>query len=164
MGQRSLEDKVASCLPYLERSGMVGQTFLSASEHREYVARLVSALGPRLKLLSDILSYEEYFVADDALVYDEKGFQKRVRDDAAAVPLLRDLVSLLQSTPEFTAPSLDPAIHAWIESRRLQMGQLVHALRLALTGKTAGPGLFECLELLGRERSISRIERAIVRV
>ncbi len=169
MGQRSLEEKVALCLPYLERAGMVGssaavgQTFLSAEEARPFVARLITALGPRLKLLSDILGYEEYFVANQALTYDEKGFQKRVRDDAQAVPLLSDVLGLLQSTPEFTAAELDPAIHAWIDSRGMQMGQLVHALRLALTGKTVGPGLFEILELLGRERSIARIERAIAR-
>ncbi len=162
MGQRSLEDKVALCLPYLERAGQI--TSPATPEQKAFVARLVSALGPRLKLLSDILGYEEYFVADEALTYDENGFQKRVRDDAQSVPLLRDLVGLLQSTPEFTAQALDPAIHAWIDSRGLQMGQMVHALRLALTGKTAGPGLFECLELLGRERSLARIERAISRV
>ncbi len=170
MGQRSLEDKVALCLPYLERAGMVGgsasvgQIFLSATQQRDFVARLIAALGPRLKLLSDILGYEEYFVADEALTYDEKGFQKRVRDDVQAVPLLRDLVDLLKSIPDFTAAALDREIHAWIESRGILMGQLVHALRLALTGKTAGPGLFDCLELLGRERSIKRIERAISRV
>ncbi len=162
MGQRSLDDKVAFCLPYLERAGQM--TSPATAEQKAFVARLISALGPRLKLLSDILGYEEYFVADEALTYDEKGFQKRLRDEAAAVPLLRDLVAMLLSTPEFTASALDREIHAWIESRGMQIGQLVHALRLALTGKTAGPGLFDCLELLGRERSISRIEQAIQRV
>lgn len=162
MSQRSVEDKVSLCLPYLERSGQIASP--STAEQKAFVARLIAALGPRLKLLSDILGYEEYFVADEALTDDEKGFQKRVRDDAQAVPLLRDLVGLLQSTPDFTAVALDPAIHTWIESRGLQMGQLVHALRLALTGKTAGPGLFDCLELLGRDRSIARVMRAISRV
>jgi glutamyl-tRNA synthetase len=162
MGQRSLDDKVALCLPYLERAGQIA--WPPTPDQKQFVSRLIAALGPRLKLLSDILGYEEYFVVDAALHYDEKGFQKRVRDDAQAVPLLRDLIGLLQTIPEFTAASLDREIHAWIESRGMQMGQLVHALRLALTGKTAGPGLFECLELLGRERSIARIERAIQRV
>ena len=161
MGQRSLEDKVALCLPYLERAGQIA--WPPSAEQTQFVSRLIAALGPRLKLLSDILGYEEYFVIDEALHYDEKGFQKRLRDDATAVPLLRDLAGLLKTTPEFTASALDREIHSWIESRGMQMGQLVHALRLALTGKTAGPGLFDCLELLGRERSISRIERAISR-
>lgn len=162
MGQRTVEDKVAMCLPYLERAGMISGP--ATADQRAFVARLVTALGPRLKLLSDILGYEEYFVADDKLAYDEKGFQKRVRDDAGAVPLLKDLLEFLKTTPDFSAAALDAAIHAWMESRGLQMGQLVHALRLALTGKTAGPGLFDCLELLGRERSIRRIELAIKRV
>lgn len=162
MGQRSLEDKVALCLPYLERSGQIATS--ATAEQRAFVGQLISALGPRLKLLSDILGYEEYFVADEALTYDEKGFQKRVRDDAGAVPLLRDLAEFLKSTPDFTAAALDAAVHVWMESKGLPMGQLVHALRLALTGKTAGPGLFECLELLGREQSIARIQRAIERV
>lgn len=162
MSQRSLEDKVAMCLPYLEQANQIAAP--ATPEQREFIGRLITALGPRLKLLSDILGYEEYFVPDEALVYDEKGFQKRVRDDAQAVPLLRDLIPVLQSSADFTAPALDREIHAWIETKGLQMGNLVHALRLALTGKTAGPGLFECLELLGRERAIARIERAIGRV
>lgn len=162
MGQRSIEDKVALCLPYLERAGQIAAP--ATTEQRAFVAKLVSALGPRLKLVSDILSYEEYFVADDKLAYDEKGFQKRVRDDADAVPLLNDLRGFLKTTPDFSAASLDVAVHAWMESRAMPMGQLVHALRLALTGKTAGPGLFDCLELLGRERSILRIEQAVARV
>ncbi len=162
MSQRSVADKIAMCLPYLEQAGQIASP--ATTEQREFIGQLITALGPRLKLLSDIMGYEEYFVADDALTYDEKGFQKRVRDDAQAVPLLRDLIPLLQKSTDFTAPTLDREIHAWIESRGLQMGNLVHALRLALTGKTAGPGLFECLELLGRERSVTRIERAITRV
>lgn len=162
MGQRSLEDKIALCLPYLEQAKQIAAP--ATPEQRLFVGRLITALGPRLKLLSDILGYEEYFVTDEALVYDEKGFQKRVRDDAQAVPLLRDLIPVLQASTDFTAPALDREIHAWVESKGLQMGNLVHALRLALTGKTAGPGLFECLELLGRERSITRIDRAICRV
>jgi glutamyl-tRNA synthetase len=162
MSQRSLEDKVAMCLPYLEQAHQIAAP--ATPEQREFVGRLITALGPRLKLLSDILGYEEYFVADEALTYDEKGFQKRVRDDVQAVPLLRDLIPVLQASQDFTAAALDREIHAWIETKGLQMGNLVHALRLALTGKTAGPGLFECLELLGRERSIARIERAIARV
>ena len=162
MSQRSLEDKVVMCLPYLEQANQIKAP--ATIEQREFVGRLITALGPRLKLLSDILGYEEYFAPDEALTYDEKGFQKRVRDDAQAVPLLRDLIPVLQSSTDFAAPALDSEIHAWIETKGLQMGNLVHALRLALTGKTAGPGLFECLELLGRERSISRIEQAIGRV
>jgi glutamyl-tRNA synthetase len=162
MGQRSIEDKVAMCLPYLERAGQIPAP--ATADQKAFVARLVAALGPRLKLLSDILGYEEYFVADEKLVYDEKGFQKRVRDDAGAVPLLKELLEFLKATPDFHAAALDAAIHMWMESRGLQMGQLVHALRLALTGKTAGPGLFECLELLGRAKSIRRIELAIARV
>ncbi|RLS54212.1 MAG: glutamate--tRNA ligase [Planctomycetota bacterium] len=162
MSQRSVEEKVVLCLPYLERAGMIPAP--ASTEQRAFVAKLVQSLGPRLKLLSDILSYEEYFVADDQLIYDEKGFQKRVRDDAGAVPLLKDLAVFLKTTPDFGTAALDATIHAWMESRGMPMGQLVHALRLALTGKTAGPGLFDCLELLGHERSMARIERAVARV
>lgn len=161
MGQRSIDDKVAMCLPYLTRAGLLSGPI--TSEQRAFVTRLVSALGPRLKLVSDILGYEEYFVADDRLVYDEKGFQKRVREDAAAVPLLKDLVEFLRASTDFVAAALDTAIHSWMESRGQSMGQLVHALRIALTGKTAGPGLFDCLELLGKDRSIQRIQRTIER-
>jgi len=58
---------------------------------------------------------------------------------------------------------MEEAFKAWLEREQISYGDIIHALRLAVTGKTNGPGMFECLELLGKERSLNRIDRALKR-
>ncbi len=65
MSQLSTDEKVAGCLPYLSESGWITEPV--DDETRQFVTRLVEALGDRLKLFSDILRYDEYFVADEEL-------------------------------------------------------------------------------------------------
>ncbi len=74
--------------------------------------------------------------------------------------LLGELKSLLSSIDEFSAEALELSIKKFAEEHNLQMAQIVHPLRIALTGKGIGFGLFDTLAILGREKSIGRIDRA----
>lgn len=159
MGQLSLEEKVAGCLPYLTKAGRVNEPV--SDEQRSFVSRLVGALGDRLKLFSDVLSYDEYFVADTELTRDEKAFEKRVRKPEDAVPLLREFREELATADRFEAESLERVMKAFVEQREIGLGRIIHAVRVAVTGKPGGPGMFECLELLGREACLNRIDGAI---
>jgi len=162
MGKLSLDEKVARCLPFLERAGYVASPADDAA--KTLVGRLAEALGDRIKLFSDILTYDEYFVADEALAYDEKAFEKRIRKAEGATGLLTTFAEVLKSQEDFTAAALEKATHAFVESRGLGLGDIVHAVRVATTGKAAGPGLYDCLALLGREKCLNRIEGALGRV
>jgi glutamyl-tRNA synthetase len=59
------------------------------------------------------------------------------------------------------APSLEQATQAWLGERGWALGDIVHAVRVAVTGVGGGPGLFDCLALLGRDRCLARIDRAL---
>jgi glutamyl-tRNA synthetase len=48
-----------------------------------------------------------------------------------------------------------------VEQAGVKVGDLIHAVRVAVTGKTVGPGLYDCLAILGREASLARIDRAL---
>jgi glutamyl-tRNA synthetase len=159
MGQLSTDEKVEQCLPYLVRAGRISDPVDEAT--RSFVTRLVEALGERLKLFSDILRYEEYFVDDEELTYDEKAFEKRLRKPDDAAGLLRAFRDVLEKTERFDATNLERLLHEWVDNEGISMGQIIHALRVATTGKPAGPGMFECLELLGRQRCLNRIDRAL---
>ncbi|QDT55555.1 Glutamate--tRNA ligase 1 [Caulifigura coniformis] len=161
MAKLSVEEKVTRCLPFLERAGYVASPADSVAT--ELATRLVVALGERIKLFSDILSYEEYFVADDALAYDEKAFEKRIRKADGAVELLKGYGEMLATQDDFSAATLEQATHSFVEFRGLGLGDIVHAVRVATTGKPAGPGLYDCLALLGRDKCLKRIERALAR-
>lgn len=159
MSRQTLEAKVAGCLPYLVRVGWVPEPVPADSQ--AFVTRLIEALGERLRVYGDILRYEEYFVSDDRLDYDPKAFDKRLREPAEARLLLAEFRAQLAGTDDFDPAALERLMHEWVAARGIGMGQIIHALRVATTGKPVGPGMFDCLSLLGRDRSVRRIDRAL---
>ena len=71
---------------------------------------------------------------------------------------------LLLYADRFDAASLETLLCEYVEERGVKLGQVIHALRVAVTGKPVGFGMFEILEILGRERCLARIDRALGRL
>ena len=109
------------------------------------------------------MNYLEFFHPDDVFTYDEKAFNKRIRADGAAERLRRFKIRLKTVDP-FDAETLDSAMHQFIEDEEIPIGQIIHAVRVAVTGKAVGFGLFEGLVILGRDACLARIDRALMRL
>jgi glutamyl-tRNA synthetase len=75
------------------------------------------------------------------------------------IALREELVAI----DNFNAASTEAALRAFIEAKSIKMGNIIHALRVAVTGKTVGLGMFDTLEILGRESCLARIDRACQR-
>jgi glutamyl-tRNA synthetase len=157
MQQVPLDQKVAKVLPFLERAGWVKPPV--SPETRARVARIVEALGDRIKVFGDILLQAGFFFADE-VTFDEKAFEKRLKAPGAVEKLV-DYRAWLADRGDFSAATLEADTKAWVESRGLGLGDIVHAVRVAVTGTAAGPGLFDCLALIGKETCLSRIDRAL---
>lgn len=71
--------------------------------------------------------------------------------------MLNDLADRLSSIDPFERSALDAASRAFAAERGVKLGALVHPARVALTGRSVSPGLFEMMELLGRERTLERL-------
>ncbi|HEY7371055.1 MAG TPA: glutamate--tRNA ligase [Polyangia bacterium] len=154
-------EKVAGVLPYLERAGMV--TAPVPDDTRAYVARIVEILGDRIKVFGDILLQAPFFfVAGDEVPFDDKAFTKRVLAPGAA-DLLADYRGWLAAQTAFDAPSLEKGTHDLMTARGLGLGDIVHAVRVAVTGVAAGPGLFDTLSVLGKDACLRRIDRALAK-
>ena len=149
-------------LPYVRSAGLAGE--LTDDALSSLLVRIVEAAGDRIKIGGDILDYDDIFVGDDALAYDEKAFRKRLRKPKGVGDLLGRLAERLGASERFDVDSIERLIHEFTEDEEIKIGQIVHALRVALTGKAVGFGLFETMEILGRERCLARIERACERV
>jgi glutamyl-tRNA synthetase len=108
-----------------------------------------------------VLDYADFFTADDALRYDEKAFDKRVR--CAGVPELLAAARGELAAAEFDEAKLEALVQSFARSRGVRLGDVVNALRVALTGKGVGFGLYETLVILGKARSLARIDRALAR-
>ncbi len=148
-----LETKVAKALPYLEAEGLAPNPTDPAFLAK--VGRVVEALGDRLKVFSDILGLGRYFFTE-TLTHDPDAVKKRLRKEGVPAMLV-ELDTLLATVEPFDVPTLEHAVHAFADSRGLPMGQVVNPLRVATTGQGVGPGLYDCLAILGRESCRARI-------
>jgi glutamyl-tRNA synthetase len=155
-----LDRKAAMTLPYLQRAGIVSSPALAAAKPQQ----ILQAAGDRIKVAGDILDYSDFFVPDDQVAYDEQAFDKRIRKPPEAVGLLQRIRDQLATVEPFTAEALDKRTHDFVQSEAINIGQIIHALRVAVTGKPVGFGVFDSLAILGREHCLARIDRALARV
>ena len=122
--------------------------------------RLLRAADDRIKMAGDMLDYAEFFVADDQFPYDEKAAEKWLRKPQIGRAVGRGCGSGSPRPSAFEPAALEALIYQFAESSGVKIGEIVHPLRVALTGKVVGFGLFDTLAILGKDRSLARIDRA----
>ena len=110
-------------------------------------------------MAGDILQFPEFFVPDERLSYDAEAFDKHVRKPGAT-ELLTGYRDGLPDINPFDAATLDAFTHRFVERRGIKIGEIIHAVRVAVTGKSIGLGLFDAMAILGKASTIARIGRA----
>ncbi len=93
---------------------------------------------------------------------DEKAWRKTMRD--GALPLLREALEALREADPFDPDGIETALAPVLAQNEVKPGKLYQPIRVAISGGTVSPGIFESLAALGRERSLARIERAILQI
>jgi glutamyl-tRNA synthetase len=153
-----LPEKVASMRSYVLRAGWVAEP--SGEWLDQLLAQIAEAAGDRIKTAGDILDYEEFFCDDQRLAYDKKVVDKRLRKGNAA-ELLARFRDRLEQLDGFDAAATETCLREFIADEGIKIGEVIHALRVAVTGKGVGLGMFDCLAILGRERVLGRIDRSL---
>ncbi|AFK87097.1 MULTISPECIES: glutamate--tRNA ligase [Thermoanaerobacterium] len=141
-------------IPFLISKGLIGDEY-----DYDYIRKIVIAVREREKTLSDIADAMSYYFKDD-FSYDEKGVKKYFEKDGVE-NILREAIEILKKVDNFNLTETENAYRDLIERLNIKSGDLFHPTRLAISGRTFGPGLFDIMELLGKERTIERIEKAI---
>jgi glutamyl-tRNA synthetase len=157
-----IEEKTNLAIPYLEKAGVLPSPPPDGDIAK--VAEILRAAGDRIKVAGDILEYADFFVADERIHFDESSFEKRIRKPPEAAGLLGKFRDRLATIEPFEAPTLDQLMQVFVKTEGISIGQIIHALRVAVTGKAIGFGLFDSLAILGRERCLKRIELALGRL
>ena len=104
------------------------------------------------------------YLADDALEFDAESVAKHwAKEPAAVVERLEQLRARLSAVP-WEHDALDRATRGLAEELGLSPAKMIHPLRVAVTGRQHSPGMFEVLVLLGKERSLARVENALHRL
>jgi glutamyl-tRNA synthetase len=146
-----VERRVELCLPFLQKAG------LSAEPGK--IAEIIAAAGDRIKVAGDILDYVDFFTADDKLTRDAAAFTKEAGKPGASAYLTRFRGLLAEAT--FEPAALEEKLQDFVAAEGIRVGQIIHLLRLAITGKTVGFGLYETMAILGRESVLRRIDAAL---
>jgi glutamyl-tRNA synthetase len=120
---------------------------------------VVQAAGDRIKVAGDILEFTEFFVADHAFEYDEAAFEKRIRKPGVD-ELITQISAELSELEPFDAKTTDTCVHQFVEKQGIKIGDIIHILRVAITGKPVGLGMFDAMAILGRASCLARLERA----
>ena len=116
-----------------------------------------SCFKPRAKRLGEFVEHGRLFFADE-IPYDPEAVKKHLRADVrGAFQAWRDALS---SAAPFEPAALEAIMRAFAERTGVKFGALVHATRVALTGRAVSPGLFDVIVLVGRERAIARMNAA----
>jgi glutamyl-tRNA synthetase len=153
-----IERKVPAALEYLQKAKLVADP--APADIGPYVARVIAAAGDRIKTTGDILMFREFFVADDALPIEGAEFDKAMKAPGAGA-LVAEFAARIANVSPFEPAPLENELKAFVAERQIKVGALVHPLRFAVTGRTVGLGLYDALAILGHERSLARIRRAL---
>jgi glutamyl-tRNA synthetase len=150
-----LEQLGAAVVPFLVREGL----WPNDMPADEWLLRLLALLRPRAKRLTDFVDHARPFLME-TVEYEEDAINKhlnspRLSEDLAA------LIGALRATVPFDEQHVETAVRRTAEERDIKAGPLIHATRVAVTGRAASPGIFEVLVLLGRDRTVARLEQLV---
>ncbi|SMB97673.1 glutamyl-tRNA synthetase [Thermanaeromonas toyohensis ToBE] len=151
-------DKITRlAIPFLQAKGFIPDPLPEGNY--PYVRAVVAAVRDRVKTLAEVADAASYFFAN-ITEYEEKGVRKFFAAPGTA-DLLERAKERLKALEPFTKETTEKAYRDLAEELGIPAGQLIHPTRLAVSGRTMGPGLFDILELLGKDKVIARLEQAI---
>lgn len=159
-GQYLSELPLEKILPEAEtffiKDGLVTKEWLA--ENKEYFAKLVDTVRVRVKTLQEVADASAYFFKD-VEAYDEKGVAKHFKPEAAE--LLEKCIAALEADEVFDLTSTEAIYNKIAVDNGLALGKVIHPTRLALTGRTVSPGMFDVMMLLGKEKTLARMRKAV---
>ena len=159
INQLDVSARTDAVIPFWQAEGLLNQT-----EDRDWLINIVEAVGERLTTLQDIVPQTRYFFTDD-FEFEPKAVKKwwggseEKREKTAEI--LTNLLQILEEVPSFDVETVETEIWKYTDENDIKRVAAMQALRIALTGTSFGPSLFDIVTLLGRDEVLKRIPRAI---
>jgi glutamyl-tRNA synthetase len=141
-------------LELLKKDGVVKQ---GDEPDLEWFKRLVTILTERSHTLVEMKTAALPFIMGEVSL-DEKARAKHLTPDVA--PLLTELTERLRSVTSFTHAEIEKIFNELVTEKGIKLGKLAQPVRVALTGGTVSPGIYDVIEVMGKDKTIKRIERA----
>ena len=145
-------------LPFLEKQGYDRDGLVQPQGGLEAV---VPHLRERAKTLVEMVDWTLPYIMEPVAM-DEAAAEKFLTP--AIAPSLNKFAERVKTVDPFSKETLDPVLQTILEEDHLKMGKFAQPLRVALTGRTSSPGIYEVMELLGKDRTLKRLEQALHRI
>lgn len=143
-------------LPFLKKEDIVSD---NKNIDINWLAKAVATLKERAKTLVELAKALKFYLVDN-IEYNEKTKAKFLNEQSKE--LLKELKDNLETVNDFSASNLEKVFKTIIEKYNIKLGALAQPVRVALTGGTESPGIFEVIEVLGKITTINRIKKAIM--
>ena len=121
----------------------------------------VISIKPGFRTLREIDEVSRFFfIPDDRVFYAPDAVEKVLRKQQGLVSL-REIRPILESITDWTAANLDAAVKPYCDQKQVALGKVAQPIRVAISGSTISPPIFESLEFLGKSRTLARIDRCV---
>jgi glutamyl-tRNA synthetase len=155
---RMADDEIATLLePRLRVRNFWHPDF--AAGKRPWLLAVIALLKPRARKLDQFVEDGAFFFEEE-IEYDAAAVAKHLSSDGSR-DHVQAIKGFLETVEPYAAPTLESGVRSLAVERGVKAATLIHATRVAVTGRAVSPGLFEVLELLGRERSVERLRHAV---
>ncbi len=159
INQLDVAARTDAVIPYWKEAGLV-----DSATNRGWLEAIVEAVGERLTTLQDIVPQTRFFFRDD-FEYEEKAVKKwwggSDEKKQKTCEILTNLGQILKEITEFDLETIEVSIWKYTDENDIKRVAAMQAMRIALTGTSFGPSLFDIIVLLGRDEVLKRIQRAI---
>jgi glutamyl-tRNA synthetase len=147
---KSNEELASLYMPFLAKKGI--------KKDKKFVIKVVSLIKERATFVADFWDLSNFFF-EAPTTYNEKAVKKQWKEDTAE--LMKELVGIIETVEDFTSLNFETVIKEWITSKEIGFGKVMQPFRLSLVGELKGPHLFDIAEMIGKEETINRINKAI---
>ena len=141
-------------LPFLRKNRVIGE---NQGIDKVWLAQAVGTLRERSKTLAELADALTYYISDE-ITYDPKAQRKFLNTDS--LPYLTEVKDSLEKTAVFSADEIHRKFAEIVEKHGIKLGSLAQPVRVAVTGRKESPGIFEVLEVLGKDKTVKRLEHA----
>ena len=141
-------------LPLLKEKKIIGENF-----DREKLLHLVELYKVRMRTLTDFTGHIKIFYSDD-VDYDPAGADEYLKKEGTK-DLLIKWRKELSGISSFDKTAIEEKCRALAEELKIKPARLIHSSRMAISGRTVGAGIFEMMELMGKDTVLKRIDYAI---
>jgi glutamyl-tRNA synthetase len=153
MKQRSVEQLAREVWPFIDKRGW------RIPGDQQWLEKMVATLHERAKTLVELAEFASFYLNDE-ISFDPKAAAKFLKPEVAK-PLKALSKELMALDSDFSEASIQSAFERVLANFNMKLGQLAQPVRVALTGGSVSPGIYEVIAVLGHERTVSRIEQAV---